>query len=398
MKLTKKKTTNSASAVESLLPCEHRSELIFATGETHYQSLLTDIAHAKTSIDFESYIFSNDEAGQEVAQALIEALDRDVAVRVLVDGVGSPFWSRGLGRRLERAGAKTKIYNPLPWQIWNWQRSTRRHWFFLKWLFLFWNINTRNHRKTVIIDNEIAYIGSFNVHKCHLPKERGGFGWRDTSVRITGADLSALSKAFKRTWDHQPIRERLRDTFKRFKKNPKFRLNTPRHSRRILFKNLLRKLERSQSRVWITSAYFVPNAPLLRRLKEAADRQVDVRLLLPQNSDITFVDWAAMTYYKKLLKSHVRIFEYKPSVLHAKSIIVDDWMVVGSTNLNSRSLIHDLEVDVEIQTEEAKHTLQELYIEDLSHSEEITLNNWQGRLSWGKRIMGHLTLYFRYFI
>jgi cardiolipin synthase A/B len=392
-KTIKQQTPSQHSRLDST-----RHEQIFSSGEEHYKALLTDIANAQLNIDFESYIFSNDEAGQEIAQGLTEALDRGVAVRVLVDGFGSPFWASGLARMLEKAGAQTKIYNPFPWQVWNWQRSTRRHRLLSKWLYLSLNINTRNHRKTTIIDKHTAYIGSFNVHKCHLPRKRGGFGWRDTSVRISGSDLTELSSAFEDTWNHQPIHERLRDAFHRFKKNPRFRLNTSRYTRRILFKNLLKRLRLCQEKIWVTSAYFIPNSPLVRRLKEAARRGIDVRLLLPDKSDIFIIDWAALTYYKSLLKSGVRIFQYKPAVLHAKSLIIDDWMLVGSTNLNSRSLLHDLEVDAEIQTTQAKQDLHDLYIKDLSLSEEITLHNWERKHPLLKRLVGRVIIYFRYFI
>lgn len=390
--MKKRKTKKHAAASSS------RQEQIFSSGEEHYSALLTDIGEAEHSIDFESYIFSNDEAGQEIAQGLIEALQRGVNVRVLVDGVGSPFWASGLAPKLERAGAQTKIYNPFPWQIWNWQRSTRRHWLILKWMYLFFNLNSRNHRKTTIVDKRIAYIGSFNVHKCHLPKKRGGFGWRDTSVRISDTNLSDLIDAFEHTWHHQTIRERLRDAFHRVKRNPRFRLNTTRFTRRILFKNLLKRLRQSEKRIWITSAYFVPNPPLLRRVKEASKRGVDVRLLLPKKSDMLIVDWIGKTYYPSLLKSGVRVFEYEPAMLHAKSIIVDNWMLVGSTNLNSRSLIHDLEIDAEIQTKQAKQELNDLYLRDLQKSQEITFSHWNKRLSLFKRIMVRIFIYFKYFM
>jgi cardiolipin synthase len=395
----KKITPKKRDTLQPTSPVDpNRCEQIFASGSAHYQALLQDITNAKHSVDFETYIFSNDEAGQQVVQALVAATKRGVQVRVIVDGVGSPFWGYGLAQQIENAGGQTKIYNPYPWEIWNWQRSTRRHWLIFKWLYLVFNINSRNHRKTVIIDNEIAYIGSFNVHKCHLPREQGGFGWRDTSVRISETDLTELSEAFEDTWNHHSIRERLREAFKRFRQNPRFRLNTTHYRRHILFKNLLKRLRLCRQRIWITSAYFIPNAPLLRRLKDAARHNLDVRLLVPQKSDMRFVDWASRTYYSSLLKSGVRIFEYGPSVLHAKSIIIDDWMLVGSSNLNSRSLIHDLEIDAEIHTDQAKHDLANLYLQDLRQSREISTQSWDKRFSLLKRLIGAIVMRFRYFI
>lgn len=373
-------------------------ETIYSNGEEHYSALLADIAQAQNTIDFESYIFSNDSAGQLVANALIQAIERGVDVRVLVDGVGSPFWGSGLALTLEKAGAQTKIYNPFPWQVWNWSRSTRRHWLIIKWLYLMFYINRRNHRKTAIIDHKIAYVGSFNVHRCHLPKNKGGFNWRDTSVRITGTNLSDLTEEFERTWHHKPIRNRIRDAVRRIKTHHRFKLNTCHYSRRILLKQLLRRFSQSHQCIWLTCAYFVPSARIIRRLKEAAKRGVDVKLLLPKKSDHFIMDWVMGTYYKSLLSANIKIFVYKPSVLHAKSLIIDDWMMVGSTNLNSRSLLHDLEADVELKTIEAQERLKQLFLADLSESDEITLANHHIKVPLYKRALGLLIAYFRYWI
>src|SRR3990167_6618243 len=335
-----------------------------------------DIARAQTSIDLESYLFQNDALGQRVAAALIQAAQRGIRVRVMVDGAGSPLWGTGLAQSLERAGAETKVYHPFPWSLWDWSRSFIHVPWLLRWLYLLLKINFRNHRKVCVIDNHIAYVGSFNITQLHLSQVTGGEGWRDTSVRLEGPDISELTRAFDAAWHHRPIKERLRQTFGDVRRDPRVRLNHTWHRRRILYKHLLGKITRCKQRIWITNAYFVPDNFLLNRLRAAARRGVDVRILLPQHSDVMMMPWASSTFYYNLLRTGIRIFEYLPSVLHAKTLILDDWMLIGSSNLNHRSLLHDLEADIHIRTESAREKLAQQFLIDLNHAREISLPTW----------------------
>ena len=197
---------------------------------------------------------------------------------------------------------------------------------------------------------------------------------------------------------HRTIRERVRESFRQLRKNPIIRLNYTRHRRRILHKNLLRKITQAQLRIWITNAYFVPDNFLLRRLRDAAKSGVDVRILLPKNSDIMIMPWTSSTFYYNLLKSGVRIFEYLPSNLHAKTLIIDDWSSVGSSNLNHRSLLHDLEADINVRQASSKKILEDQFLTDLTQSKEITFNTWKQHRPWRQRIIGQLALYLKYWI
>ncbi|WP_425319515.1 phospholipase D-like domain-containing protein [Candidatus Coxiella mudrowiae] len=377
---------------------KNRQETVFTEGQKHFDALLSDIAKAKHSIDLETYLFHNDTLGKRIALELAEAAKRGVKVRVMVDGAGSPLWSTNFARFLEEAGVKTKVFHPFPWQLWDWSRSIVKLPSLIKWIYLILKINFRNHRKVCIIDKEIAYIGSLNISKYHLSPEEGGDGWRDTSVRLTGTDLKELIKAFNVAWYHRTIKERLREIFRQIRKDPLIRLNYTRHRRRILYKNLLRKMANCTRRIWITNAYFVPDNFLLKRLKDSARSGIDVRILLPRKSDIAMMPWASSTFYYSLLKAGVRIFEYLPSMLHAKSLIIDDWMVIGSSNLNHRSLIHDLEADIHINSNEAKRTLEQQFLEDLKNSREVSLDSWQTLRPRSQRLMGRLVLYIKYWI
>ncbi len=373
-------------------------EKIFSNGASYFDALLEDIRQAKNSVELETFIFQKDHLGDRVAEALTCAAERGVHVRVLVDGAGSPLWTTNYSKSLEKVGAKTRVFHPFPWQLWNWSRSVVKLPWMLKGIYLLLKSNSRNHRKVCIIDEDIAYVGSANISKCHLNKSQGGDDWRDTAVRISNTNLSGLINAFNSAWTHRTIKERLREIFRQLRKDPHIRLNHSRHRRRILHKNLLRKVTNCKHRVWITNAYFVPDNFLLRRLKEAARKGIDVRILLPKTSDVMMMPWASSTFYYSLLKSGVRIFEYLPSVLHAKSLIIDDWVLIGTSNLNHRSLLHDLEADINLANEASKKQLEQLFLSDLKQSRELDLNSWYRMRPFRQRFMGRLVLYLKYWI
>lgn len=372
-------------------------ETIFNSADLYFNALLKDIQQAQKCIDLETYIFDSDALGTKISKALIAAKQRGVKVRVLVDGAGTRSWGTGLGKTLEKAGVETRVFHPFPWHLWSLSRSYIKVPFLLKWIYLLLKINSRNHRKVCLIDQKIAYIGSFNITQKHLKKSEGGGGWRDTAVKLTQEDFTQLSEAFDIAWNHQPFRERVREAFHSVRRNPLIRLNYSRHRRRVLYKNLMRIMAKCRTRIWITNAYFVPDNVLLKRLRDAANTGIDVRILLPKTSDVWMMTWASATFYQNLLNAGVRIFEYLPSFLHAKTLILDDWISVGSSNLNYRSLLHDLEIDVNITTPHAKKEVEQQFLEDLKHSKEITLKEWIKRPLW-QRIMGRLALYLKYWI
>lgn len=374
-------------------------EKIFLNGSSFFSALLKDIEEAALSIDLETYIFHNDDFGKKVLNYLEKATERGVKVRLLVDGAGTPHWNNTHVRQLEKAGGETRIFHPFPWRLWQWSHSHVRVPSLLKAIYLLLKINSRNHRKTCTIDDKISYIGSFNIDICHLNKDNAGEDWRDTGVRLENTDLAPLRQAFDAAWEHTHIPERIRHIFRHIHTDPILRLNNNRHRRRILYKNLLKRIRRTKERIWITNAYFVPDNFLLKALIEAAWRRVDVRILLPRKSDVLFMPWASATFYTNLLKAGVRIFEYLPSTLHAKTLILDDWYSVGSSNLNHRSLLHDLEIDVNTREDESKRLLEKQFLADLDQSREINFSDFPKKYRrLYQRIIGRLLLYVKYLI
>jgi cardiolipin synthase A/B len=372
-------------------------EKIFFNGEEYFSSLLLDIENAAYSIDLETYIFELDTLGKKMIAALTDAASRGISVRVLVDGAGTPNWGGNLIESLEQAGAKTQIFHPFPWRLWQWSRSFIRLPHLVKAIYLILKINSRNHRKTCLIDKKIAYVGSFNISSEHLNSAQNGIGWRDTGVRLQNVNLSELHKSFDLAWHHHPLKERIRHFFRHIYNNPIIRVNNSWYRRHILYKNLLKKIAHCQNRVWITNAYFVPDNFLLKRLVDAAERKIDVRILLPRKSDLPFMPLTSNNFYQNLLCTGARIFEYLPSILHAKTLIIDDWMTIGSSNLNYRSILHDLEIDVNVHEENSKKLLEKQFLIDLENSREITWADWKKR-SFLQKLIGQMLLYIKYWL
>jgi len=372
-------------------------EKIFFVGEEYFSNLLSDIKNATESIELETYIFSLDSLGEKIIAELISAAKRGLKIRVLVDGAGTPFWNDPIIEQLENVGGETRVFHPFPWSLWQWSRARIHAHSLLKVVHLFLKINSRNHRKLCIIDKKISYIGSFNISQNHLDRNKDNSAWRDTGIRLKNIDLQDLIQAFESAWASRPIKERIRQFFHHIRTDPIIRLNNTWYRRRILYKNLLKRIKNCQERIWITNAYFVPDNFLLRRLTAAANTGVDVRILLPEESDVAFMPWASKAFYERLLKSGVRIFEYLPSVLHAKTLILDDWMTIGSSNLNHRSLLHDLEVDVNVRLTESKKALENQFLIDIKNSKEIHLEDWEKR-TWYQRIVAWMLLYLKYLI
>lgn len=369
-------------------------EKIYQDADSYFIDLIRDIHNTRNSVDLETYIFHYDEVGDKVIAALAEASARGVKVRLLIDGVGLPLLSNSLLKRLEQTRVRFRLYHPIPWFFWHWKYALEDHPLLFKVYRFLLGLNHRNHRKVCIIDHQIAWIGSFNISSVHLAKAQGGEGWRDTAVRFQNVDTAPLAQAFNLAWEQNIIK---RFIHPRYRNKPLFRLNYTRRQRRRLLKDLLRKIAHCKRRVWITNAYFVPGKRLLKALNQAALRGIDVRIILPSRSDIFFMPWTSSIFYRNLLKRGVKIYEYLPGILHAKTLVVDDWMTVGSSNLNYRSLLHDLEIDAVINHGESKQILERQFLEDMRQSAEISLKKYPRRPLW-QRLFAHLALYAQYLL
>jgi cardiolipin synthase len=384
---------------------------IFYRGDEYYLRCLEEIQAAKNWIYMEQYIFEADEIGRHIFLALDRAKSRGVEVKLLVDGVGSAGSASELERLAALAQIEFRVYHPLV--FFRNKRPSLRNAFWGRGLYLFRRVNKRDHRKLLLIDGNKVFMGSCNVSKVHSERLAGTSAWRDTSCFLQlspeSSDLKAfenLKMAFTKSWNSSRLFSgtHLRSFIHRVK-GPRpshhviqrFRLNNTPFLRFFLLRDLNRRLDKAQKEVFITNAYFLPRKSLLRHLKKASDRGVKVRLLLPEKTDVWFVREAARSLYSRLLKHGVEIYEYQKSVLHAKTLIIDDWATVGSHNLNHRSFLHDLEAEVVFQEPQVVQSLKDQFDLDLKNSRAVTAADL--RLTWWPRkLLAHLFYWLRFWL
>ena len=339
-----------------------RSELI-VNAEQYYGRLLRAIAGARAAVDLECYRFDLDALGRRFVDALSRAAGRGVRVRVLMDGVGSMAGGEELARRLSAAGAAVRIHNPLPWLTRSYRWSLLRGGRIYKFFLFFLNINRRNHRKLCIVDGGAAWVGSFNISAEHKQ------GWRDYALELhDDGKVAGLADSFDRIWTRRESKYRPANI-------ARFLSNRSNRARRMKNRFIVRQLLGSQRRVWLVAAYFAPTAQFHRALVKACGRGRDVRVLLPEHSNVRIFPGLSSCYYRKLLESGARLFLYRPGILHAKALLVDGLAVVGSSNWNFRSTVHDLELDVLIDAPDTVAELEAAVAGDMSRSRELSLND-----------------------
>lgn len=375
------------------------SEQVFLDGDAFFDELETAFLGATRSIDIESYIFANDRLGRRVVSAIQQAASRGVSVRLIVDGIGSPEWRAVCEPILGNQQVEIRVFHEP--EFFKLRRGEPLDTTVRSIYQLFARLNQRNHRKLFIVDNLTAFMGGMNVWDVHLSSIHGAEAWRDTAVKVTGGGLTALTTAFGAHWEL--CRGRVRSWMARRRlrqkgvSHPRVLANTTRSERIQHYRTLLALIDSTQSRLWITTPYFVPPKPLLRALTRAAERGVDVRLLVPARSDVFFMPWASGPFYLTLLQAGARVYQYLPRVLHAKTSLGDQWALVGSSNLNHRSILHDLELDILLTEEASLAQLAIAFEADLNESILLDLQTYE-RQSWWKRLISRVVLLFRVFL
>jgi cardiolipin synthase len=368
------------------------NEKLYFKGDDYFKDVLKAIHRSQRTVDFEVYIYEKGLLGDRVASALLQAARRGVRVRLLVDGIGSPDCADDYGEKLKKGGVRFRVYRRLPglFNLFSGPSASlfsgkavhrlRRFWF---------RVNRRNHRKLVMVDRDRVWMGGFNVSDEHLESVAGQKAWRDTGLLLSGVRDRAFRLAFNTAW-HDKVHRRLWRFYRgqliawlsRKSSSNQVQINATRRLRSRFHRELLGRLQSARRRIWVTTPYFVPTLPVLRALLHAALRGRDVRFVLPEKSDIPFVRWASMTFFPPLLKAGCRIFEYRKSILHAKTLLVDDWVLVGSSNFNHRSFLFDLEVDVAARKPASLKSLERQNTSDFRRSGEILFSDLKLRPLW----------------
>ncbi len=375
------------------------NEELLSDGDHFFNSLIAGIRSARTSIDLEAYIFLDDQLGSRVEKALIEAANRGVRVRVIVDGIGSQGWVFGIGARLRERGIETKVYHPLPWEALSTGRGD--HGVPPGILKLFSVINRRNHRKLCIVDNCSVWLGSLNIWDVTLPSKHGESAWRELGLRMDGEGALYLRASFDFIWYARQGRyRRIRRSAKKLIKQADIagiRLNVLLPSRLAQYDDLINRINYAKRRLWIVNAYFVPPRSLIEAFGRAAERGVDVRVLTPLRSDVRFMPWVAHTFFNSLSAAGVQVYCYTKSILHAKYMLIDDVAIIGSSNLNHRSIIHDLELDILTGNPTTVEAVAEEFKRDISVSYNLTRDKLGSFPLW-QRCLGKIALLFKYYL
>jgi cardiolipin synthase len=328
----------------------------------NYPAWLEAIAGAERTIHFETYIIWDDDQGAMFVDALSAKARDGVHVRVLYDWLGAVgktrrrFWDSMI-----RAGAEVRCFNPphlaSP----------------LGWLH-------RDHRKSLVVDGSVAFVSGLCVGQQWVGDPRRGIEpWRDTGVDVRGPAVDTVEQAFARAWSAAGARDGPEDVLTPSKAAPagdvavRVVASEPWGARMLRLGQLLAAAARE--RVWLTDAYFAGTPEYVQALRAAARDGVDVRLLVPGTSDIPLVQAFSRAGYRPLLEAGVRVFEWRGSMLHAKTNVADDhWSRVGSSNLNIASWIGNWELDVVIDDKAFAQEMENMYLADLDNATEIVLS------------------------
>ncbi len=370
---------------------ENRSwlnEEIFSQASNFFANLLAGIHSAQNSIDLDFYIFQYDSLGEQVSNALIKAAERGVKVRLIMDGIGSAETAGEIANKLSAANCQVRIFHPHPFypHLYHWSITQGN--FLKKFMHFMLYINHRDHHKICIIDSQFIWTGSFNISKSHLSKKDGGENWHDYGIKLSDPHMQQFTDYFDQLWNQVDFN--LSQTF--------IHQMQTRVARPYLLGNhfLISRIRNAKQRIWICTAYFAPSQAVLRAIKTARSNGIDVQLILPAKSDVAVFPLISSSYYKKLLEKGVRIFEYQPSILHAKLMLVDNLCILGSTNINHRSFYHDLEMNVVVSNKNSIRQIESYFSIDRKNSRAITMQDTNNNFLW--RLSARLLRLFRYWL
>lgn len=348
-------------------------------GPATYAAMFKAIRDARDSINLETFIFDDDETGQKFADLLLTKRAEGVQVNIIYDSVGSVGTPAAFFQRLRDGGVLALEFNPVnPLKV-------RRK----------WRINHRDHRKILVVDGRIAFTGGINISSVYTSrpspgspkskKENAENPWRDTHVMIEGPAVAEFQKLFMETWKWQhgpPLPDK---TYFPTLNNEGDDLIMVIGSRRgeknrltyIMYYSAFVSAERH---IHLTNSYFVPDDDTVDALTEAARRGIDVKVILPGESDVLTAFYAGRSYYKELLKAGVKLYELKGGILHAKTAVVDGvWSTVGSTNMDMWSFASNNEVNAVILGNDFAGEMETMFEDDLKESKEVTLEQWKKR-------------------
>ncbi|MBE7324345.1 phosphatidylserine/phosphatidylglycerophosphate/cardiolipin synthase family protein [Nocardioides sp. Y6] len=355
-------------SVPTEVEVEDGSVTVYTYGQDLYDAMLAAIDGAQHQILFETYIWKGDEVGESFKRALAAAADRGVKVYCVYDA----FANLVVSPRFKRFPSNVNV---LRFPIYN---AGFRFWDFRHY--------GRDHRKIMVVDDTVAFLGGYNIGAPYATE------WRDTHVAITGPAVWDVMRAFADFWNlHRRHRLRpseqplLLEAKAPWQAHIRLSRNVPRLMMFPIRSMYLDAINRAGERIWMTHAYFIPDQDFVDALLLAADRGVDIRILLPHRSNHIVADWISRGYYGQLLAAGVRIFRYQGAMVHAKTSTIDgNWTTVGTANIDRLSLTGNYEINVEIIDESMARAMEEIFRVDLTNCVELTREEWDRR-EWHRK-------------
>lgn len=369
--------------------------VLLQDGKATYAAMFAAIRAARDHINLESYIIEDDEIGRQFADLLLEQQRRGIQVNLIYDSFGGIGTPQEYFDRLREGGINVLEFNPIN------PLDARKSWL----------IYNRDHRKLLVVDGRIAFIGGINISSVYssspsIRRARQAAGnaiaWRDTDLQIEGPVVGELQKLFVETWDKQhgkPLAEKDYFPVLTVAGNDIVRAigSTPDDPYSLIYLTLISAIGNAEREVHLTNAYFVPDRQLLKALIAAARRGVDVKLILPGQSDSQIVFHAGRSNYSQLLESGVKIYERRGALLHSKTAMIDGvWSCVGSTNLDWRSFLDNDEINAVVLGRDFAKQMSSMISSDIAASTEIRLEDWKKRSmllrikEWGASLLQRL--------
>ena len=340
---------------------------IFTSGQEKFDALKRDMLAAKEYIHLQYYIFERDKIGREIRDILVQKAQEGVKVRVIYDHIGSFLLNMSFFRKMRKAGVEAYPFLKVTIM----EFANRLNW--------------RNHRKMVIIDGKIGYIGGMNIADRYVTGSKHKLPWRDTHLRITGNALKGLQYSFAVDWNFMK-RSLLTETtlthevapgspdgMQIVSSGPTGRWNAISHV-------FLKAIANAKRSIYIQTPYFLPTDGLLKVLQSAALAKIDVRLMVPRTPDSRLLKYSSYSYIKECLQAGIKVYFYEHTMMHAKSVIVDDeFVTTGSTNFDFRSFEHNFECNVMVYSKQFNERMKRIFMADLKNCTRITLPHWRRR-------------------
>lgn len=337
-----------------------------------FEEMIDEINKAEKFIHMEFYIFKSDEIGKKILQALTKKAKEGVEVKLLVDSIGNSIHKKDIDK-LKAAGGDFKIFFPG----------------FCKYINL--RINYRNHRKILIIDSKVAFLGGFNIGDEYLGKDKNIGYWRDTHTKIKGLAINDLEGRFLLDWSYANESD-LDIDLKKYFINPystdlpkkiigaQIVSSGPDHTEQQIRNGYFKIINSAKKNLFIQTPYFVLDEPMLEALRLAALSGVDVKIMLPGNPDHKFMGWIANSYFESLLNAGAKIYLYEKGFLHAKTIVADSSICsVGTANMDIRSFSLNFESNIFIYNEAISKSMEEQFFKDLKVCTKVTIESFEKR-------------------